>query len=313
MAIAGALTNFAGRLFAANAGVVEKVAGGLDKLAAAGKNALSSVTGLATSLTGGLLAPLDAVREMVQSIGGLVGLFNPGILMQFQLTLSDTLAVLGAALVPVLQGATIYVRAFGDSLASLLPVIQPLFNAIGQYIANFSQGLLPIIQAAAPFIELFTDAMVALLDKVSQGVAFLQGIVAGLIKMVADLFGLESDFRSGASSKGFAARQTKVSSVEQFAADLFASTARNIYARQTGAKTPESHMEEIKKAIQEGKAVAKEIELTVKAILRWLEKRGNDAGDFMEGAQDIPRAGISIPGIGDFIRGFLGMSVHKPW
>jgi hypothetical protein len=321
---AAALANLAGRLAAGNAGPLDKVAGGLDKLAASGKTALSSITSLATSISGALLSPLDSARKMVESIGNLVRLFNPGILVQFQLTLNDTLAVIGSALVPVMQGLTIYVRAFGDVLAGLLPVIRPLFDAIGRYAANFAQGLLPMFQAAAPFIELFTDGMVLLIDKLSLGVAFLQGVVAELITMVANLFGLESDFNAKASSKGFAARQTKVGSVEQFASDLFASTAKNIYARgDQGVKKPEAILEEIKAMMIQGRKTVGEIASDVRIVARHIRAfvRGFGKGleqfgdGFDQGAKEVAELPFAIPlEIARALdRWFSGKGAKKPW
>lgn len=262
---AGAVVGAIGRLAGGNSRALDETAGAIDKLAKAGKTAVASITGLTSSITGGLVSPLDTVRHLVDTIGNLVGLFNPAIVQQFSLALNDTLAVLGSALVPVMQGMTVYVRAFGDALVGLLPAIQPLFDAIGQYVAKFAQGFTPLLQAAAPFVELFAHAIAFLLEKLSIGVAFLQGVVAELLTMIANLFGLQNHFKAG-NSAGFAARQTKVSSVQQFADDVFSSSARNVYSRGGAEKKPEKLLEEIRDAMRGGREVVQKIAANVEAV-----------------------------------------------
>lgn len=282
--------------------------GAIGQLAGAGSIATQAVTRLASTITGGLLGPLESVRSLVGTIGQLVGLFNPGLMAQFQLVLNDTLAVIGSSLIPVLLGVTRYVRLFGDTLAALLPVIQPLFDAIGQAVADHAQGFLPIFQAAAPFIQLFADSMTQLLDKMATGMAFLQGIVAELIDTIAQLFGLESRFNANASSKGFAARQTKVSSVEQFANDLFASTAKNIYAREGGGKKPEALLAEIKKAIEDGRKVVEQIRDFVKTIADWFTAKVN-----IDKGLEAIEGGASNHAMEGIIRQFRNWINKNPW
>lgn len=291
--------------------MLNKTAGAIDKLAIAGKTAMASITNLATSITGGLLSPLETVRQLVGTIGNLVGLFNPGIVTRFQLVLNDTLAVIGAGLVPVMQGLTIYVRTFGNVLAGLLPVLQPLFNAIGQYIANYGHGVVEIFQAAAPLIQVFADGMAVLLGHLSKGIAFLQGVVAELITMIAELFGLQSRFNANAKSEGFAARRTSVSSVEQFAADLFASTARNVYARQTpDAKKPEALLAEIKEAIVKGRELVKKIAGHVEELASFFLKKKEQADKVIGGVAD----GVVGAGVGAAVAAAIAaLGAKKPW
>ena len=311
MAAAAAVGAIA-RLAGGNVGAIEKTAGAIDKLAGAGRAAFGSVTALASSITGGLLSPLGAVRDLFNSIGNLVGLFNPGVVAQFQLALNDTMAVIGSSLVPVMQGMTQYVRLFGDALAGLLPVIRPLMDSIGGYIARGAQGFLPLLQAAAPFIELFADSMALLLDKLSVGVAFLQGVVAELITTIAELFGLESRFNANASSKGFAVRQTKVGSVEQFAADLFASNLKNINARPGEArKDPADLLGEIKEAMKNGRKVVEDIRRDVAALLEVFSTK-----DGRERAIKKLEEGATNPGAEGFwkhFNRFMNQRAKKPW
>jgi hypothetical protein len=307
---AGAIVGAIGRLAGGgNSQVIDETAGAISKLAGAGKQALGSITALASSITGGLLGPLNAVSGLFNTIGNLVGLFNPAIVTQFNLALNDTMAVLGSALVPVMQGLTIYTRAFGDALAGLLPVIQPIFNAIGQYIANFGQGFVPLIQAAAPFIQLFAEAISFMLEKLSLGVAFFQGIVAELLTMLADLFGLENKFKA-ANSEGFAQRQIRVSSVSQFADEAFAANARNIAGRGGEGQKPEAILADIRKAMQEGHDLVQKIEghadnlyKLVKPAVEFLLR--NTPG---QTAIDIAKDPLGVAG-----KALGAVGVKKPW
>lgn len=234
----------------------------------AAKTAIDPLKGLASTITGTLMGPLKGVRDLFSEISGFVQLFNPAIVTRFTLALNDTMAVLGSALVPVLQGMTIYVQKFGDALAGLLPAIQPLFDAIGQMFASYAEGFAPIIEAATPFIALFAGAMADLIRQLSTGLAFFQGIVAELLDTLAEMFGIKGwgNFQKDASSKGFAARQTKVSNVEQFARDVFASSARNIYSRQGGGKKPEDLLADIKQAMDKGRELVQAIAAGVNSI-----------------------------------------------
>lgn len=243
--------------------------------------AVNAIGTLASTISHGLLAPLAPIQQLFQSIGPLVKLFNPGIVTQFQLALNDTMAVIGSALVPVLQGMTIYVRKFGDALAGLLPALQPFFDGVAQFIANFATSFVPIIEAAAPFIAIFGQALADLMQHFSKAMALVHGIIAELINLIADLFGVRGlgGFNKDAKSTGFAARQTKVSGVEQFARDVFASTAKNIYARQGEGKTPTALLQEIKDAMAGGKQLVQEIRDWVKKIYEWFAQKAKIAED----------------------------------
>jgi hypothetical protein len=208
-----------------------------------------------------------------------------------------------------MQGVTVYVRTFGDALAGLLPVIQPLFDAVGQFVANYAQGLVPILQAAAPFIELFTDSLVTLMGELSKGIAFIQGFVAELITTLAALFGLEhSRFRAGASSSGFAARQTHVSGVKEFADAVFAANAKNIYARQGGGKAPGQDVAEIREAIINGRVKFDKLADDVNAIANWFRRRAEEIG------ANVGGAGAMGVGAGAAVgRAAQNWWITKPW
>lgn len=247
----------------------------VSKIAMAGLGPIGAILG---SLTGALTAPIDAIKEMADAIIQLVGLANPGAVQQFTLALNDAMAVLGAALTPALEGMTIAMRAIGDLLAAMMPIFQPLFNQIGQSIANWAVGVRAIWQAASPLIELFVDGLVVALKAVSVGVAFFQGALSGLVEniarvvsAIAGLFGVKlgGKFNPDASSQGAAVRQFKSSSVDQFSKDLFAKQL-SVLSKGGQGKTPEAHLEDISKAIAEGQKLAKQTAEYLEKIYNWI-------------------------------------------
>jgi phage-related protein len=136
---------------------------------------VGAVMGLANALTGSLTGALDSVQKFVSGISDLVKLTNPGVLELFTQALEDAQAVVGGALTPIMQGLTILVMGLGDSLASLMPVIQPLIDAIGQYFANYMIGAAQVLKAASPLIEIFIDVMTQLTEHLSRGIAICGG------------------------------------------------------------------------------------------------------------------------------------------
>jgi len=244
--------------------------GAMQGLAGAGKKASTEIQGLSRVVTDTLLAPLHAIQNLAGPIVQLVQLFNPGVVTQFELAVNDAMAVLGSALVPVLQGITLYTRMFGDALATLMPALKPLFDEIGQFIASLGSIFMPIVQAISPLVEIFSRGLGMLLHYLSLGVAVLSGIVTEVVEIILHLFGIKP--AAAQSSTGFAARQTRVSTVSQFAEDLFASSAKNIYARQTGAKGPNEMLVEIKTAIENGKLIVQNISKVVEDIYKWATK-----------------------------------------
>lgn len=294
MAIGDALAGMAGPAIAGAVGpwILDKVSKGLVELSKAGNMAMKPIRELTESLTTFLLAPIKSVQALGAAISPLVALFNPAYVIQFELALRDTMAVLGQMLVPVLEGITIYIQKFGDALVGLTPVFQPLFDEIGQLITSIASMLVPMAKAAAPVLQGLAEVLGRFLKILAQGVAFFTGVVIGLLNVITKMFGLTSNFKEGSSSN-FAFRPTKVQSVEQFSNDVFESSARNIYSRGTEAKKPEALLAEIKDAMENGRKLVEKIEKHVSAILAWFKRRGQeidkigDAGGIASGAASV--------------------------
>lgn len=278
-------------------------AAGFKELASAAMNAFTGVTKLGGAITQQLLGPLESVRSLVSSIGQMVSLANPAIMQNFMLALNDTAAVIGRMLIPVMQSITVFTRAYGDALAKLAPALEPLFEAIANFIAGYATAVIPLVEAAAPFIALWADALVYLLKALSQGIAFFQGVVIELLNTFSSLFGLEKRFNMDASSRGAAVRQISVGGIEQTASAVFAKAAQNAFA-QAGQepKKQEDWLKDIATAIKSGQQVVKDIYAEVVKIVLWTDKQLNKANDAGNAIGDFANAPVGqIGGFGKLV------------
>ena len=267
------------------AGIVSRALQGVNVGSRLATGALGALSAGLKGLSQALTAPLSAVQGMAAAITQMVELANPGVVMQFTLALRDALAVMGGMLTPVMQGMTIAVRAIGDTFAALTPVLQPLFNQIGQLFADWAVVFKEVIKAAAPLIQLFSDAMVDALRQLAVGFAMVEGVIIEVYHAIAELFGLKSRFDPNAKSQGAAVRQTHVGSVESFAGDVFKKSLQGVFGAGQGKK-PEQIQGEILSAIAEGRKWVIEIRQDVGKIWDWFNKRREAAEQFIGGAKE---------------------------
>src|SRR5690349_13635046 len=104
MALGNAIGDLAGRTLSGNSAVLDKVSDEIVALARAGETAMGSIRKLTEALDQFLLAPLKNVQALGNAIAPMVAAFNPGLVVQFELALRDTYAVMGQMLLPVMQG-----------------------------------------------------------------------------------------------------------------------------------------------------------------------------------------------------------------
>lgn len=241
-------------------------------LANAAKDTQAAVAGLASTLVNKLMGPLQSVQQLASEIGKFVELANPAVMQQFTIAMNDTMAVIGHALVPVMEALTTYTRAYGDALAKLMPVMQPLFDAIGDFIAGGAMSLAPLMQAFAPFLQLLVDGLAEGLHVLGRAVAFFQGILIEFLNTLAMAFGLQSRFKPEASSRGAAVRPAQVGSVAETASRMFREAAQNMIVRpgdEGKKKDPAEFMAEIAKSIALGQQTVKEIKELVQKLWEW--------------------------------------------
>ncbi len=271
--------------FGALGKVISSIAS-VSKIATVGLGAIGAVV---SGITGALTAPLDAIQAIADVIMNLVQLANPGVMVEFMLAMTDAMAVLGHGMTPIMQGLTIAARAWGDSMAKLMPVMEPLFNELGQAIADQAGAWGLMIEVFAPLIQMFVDVAVPAIRAMSTGFAFLNGVMLEVIKTILDLVGLDtSRYNKGASSQGAAIRQFKTSGVEQFSKDLFQKQLAMLSKGDNGKK-PEEHLADISGALEKGRALVASIAGNVqfiwdyfKAIRDGVKQEVNEGLDWAE-------------------------------
>lgn len=265
----------------------------ISSVATAGLGALTSVVG---GVTSALTAPIDAIKSLADTVMGLVGLANPATVKIFTIALNDAMAVIGHGLTPILQGATIYVRALGDVMAKLMPVFRPLLSMLGQTIVNAAVGAVRIWEAMAPALEVLTDAMVTLLEQATLGFAYFQGVVIEVIKTMTALFGITSKrFNPDANSQGAAFRTASTDSVGGFAKKLFEKSLVGAFGQ--GGKRPEEHLPDILKEIQEGQKAVVLIKEKVVKIADWFERNTAPLANAVGTGKSVADATSSIFGV----------------
>ncbi len=253
------------------------------KLGAAAKDSTGALGNATSQLANLFLAPLNEIKGIANSIAGLVQLANPAVVQVFTRTLNDAFAVIGGMLTPVLKGLTIAGRAWGDTFARLQPVIQPLFDQLGQSLANAAFGATQIVEAMSPFIQLLADGMVKSLRVASFAIGMLQGVVIGLANTIGAFFGLTSKLDKNRNSRNAAVYSPQVSGVEDFARAQFAKQMEGMFGAKQGAD-PLAVLPEIATAVAAGAEAIKLIAGDVTAVVTFLNGMGKGV---LGGAKDI--------------------------
>jgi methyl-accepting chemotaxis protein len=258
---------------------------GLKDLGATALGAMGAMGKLSGALTGGLIAPLNMVQDMVGQIAQLVNLANPGAFVQFTMAMSNWMAILGRTMQPMLQGITQYARIAGDTFAKLEPVLRPLFQTIGDYFVGLAQTAGPLLQAAAPFIQLFVDALSQFVKAFGKVVAFVQGAITALLTTLASALGLQSRFDPSKNAMGAAVHSVRMSSVDEM--------ARNNFTRQAEAamglgdqKTDTEYLKEIAAAAERGKQMMTDLTQAIKDLVEWLKNGREAAKDAKKNVQE---------------------------
>jgi hypothetical protein len=246
----------------------------LSKVGTAATQATSTLSQFGRALTSQVAAPLQAVQGLIGQISSFVQMANPGAIWHLTRAMDNMIAVIGQGLTPVVQGITGYIAKFGDTLAQMMPVVQPLFNELGQMFVNLAYGGTQVIKAMAPFIELLVDGVVVAMKEASKAIAFFQGVVAELITQVAKLFGLSgSRMRTDATAKGAAVYQPQVSGVEEFARKQFEQSLMGINQNRGQGKKPEDLLAEIATSFDKGREAVEAATKAIDAAIGWAKRR----------------------------------------
>lgn len=152
--IGGALSGLSGALSAA-APVVGAVTQGLGMLAGAVQTAIKE-----------FLSIPDKIRPFVQA-------FAPSSVLVFDQAIRDVSAVIGSALVPVMNASTEVVRAFGEAL---LPVMRQLEPALRQLAQETLQYLIPMTKQVVAGLGPLLDGVLGLADALRPMLPLFDGL-----------------------------------------------------------------------------------------------------------------------------------------
>jgi hypothetical protein len=250
-------------------------------------------------ITSGLLAPMNAVKGLADAISPLVAKANPAVIWHFTRALDNFQAIIGQQLTPVMQGVTIWLEKMGDTMAGFTPVLQPLFDQIGQSLSDLAVILRECMIAVAPFVEVLADGLTKALKEITAMMVRHGAMWIAIVKEIAKALGFEtSRFDRNRKAKGAAAYTPEVSGVEDFARKQFQQSLMSIFKERGDGKKPEDNLTKIAKDMAVAVAVVKDIRKKVIAI----------AGVFATaGAESNQAAGAAAGGIGGAAADFFGI------
>lgn len=149
--------------YAATAADLSKLAGGLGSIANASRIARGGITSLSSGLTGlaspisGALGVVAQFRDAITSLGSALAPFiekaNPGLFRQWVFAADDLTASIGRALVPAMEYATAFTRAFADVVYAVSGPLQKLSQAI---LGPLKDALPSIVNAVSPLVSIFS-------------------------------------------------------------------------------------------------------------------------------------------------------------
>jgi hypothetical protein len=276
----------------------------INRVASAATHANGILAQFGQSLVGLLTAPINAVKGFASALTPFVEKANPGAIWHLTRAMDNFMAVIGQGVTPIVQGITIYVEKMGSAMAKLMPVLQPVFDEIGQFFANMAMGGSQLVKALAPFIELLSDVLVDAIQEASRVIAFFQGVLIELLNTLASAFGLKSvRMSTNAEAKGAAVYQPSVSGVEEFARKQFEQSLMGINQNRGQGKKPEDFLQDIANKIDSGRRLVEEIRNFVRDIAKWFVE---NQGRIEKGANAGKDIATTPGGPGIAVGGWLG-------
>lgn len=121
--------------------------------------------------------PLSALTGAADLIGKFINAINPAVMEQFNMAMQDVFAVVGQALLPVFRILTPAMQMLGDYVASILPDLDPLVDAMKPLLGVFQN----LYAALAPIINSGLSIAVEVLVKATE-------ILVGAFQMAAKAF-----------------------------------------------------------------------------------------------------------------------------
>lgn len=197
------------------------------------KGAMDSLTASISKLqtaAGTATSTLDALTASISSsVGRFVELYNPAAIIRFELAVKDLNAVLGRALMPLLERFTVVIRQIGNAIAGLSPGGTKMIAVL----AAVGVGLATATAATGVFFATMSGAIIGLTVLAgalgtataiaTAGISLIAGAIAGLVTAAA----------TGAAAFGFVgsemiALKTTFQEVTRLAGSAFESLSRGL-------------------------------------------------------------------------------------
>lgn len=208
---------------------LQNVTTGMRQLAGplgAGGALLTGMSGLARQIPlvgeaiGGMI---DSLKGFIEQGVSFVRLFSPGTTRRFGIVQEDTLATIGRTFTPVLESLTDFMRLAGDFLATVLPGIGQMRDALSPLRGIFGE-LKSILSDVAPILkQVVTDGLWLFKTALTGLYIALQPIVLGF-KGLATLLGISGQGLQ--SSAGLAAREIHFGTPESSAKEVYQAAFR---------------------------------------------------------------------------------------
>lgn len=178
---------------------------------------ISGVAGGITShVTGVMTAAATSLKAFADPIAELVALANPAAVQQFTLAFRDTMAVMGRAMLPLMNSLTKVMRGVGDQFARVEPLISAVSEKIGAVVEDIFAAWFKEMEENAPFIEAMGDAIVTVAKAAAwaaKGIMRIGENLMAMLKPVMELMGYTgAGKKASASSMGAAVRDVKTTS-----------------------------------------------------------------------------------------------------
>lgn len=147
---------------------------------------------LATSLGTVASKVTDTLQQMAASIQPFVQAFNPSAVLAFGDAMYDLQAVIGLALVPVMEALTAAARDTGDILLPVMREMEPIFRdlmAVALEVGQaFRSGFSGVLSSLMPLVEILADLTVGGLQIFAQAVRNLGALMSGVAAVVSSIF-----------------------------------------------------------------------------------------------------------------------------
>jgi hypothetical protein len=250
--------------------------GGLGStLAGAAGGAIGGGLGLGLAAASGVVAAATLLAETITDAAlATVGKASPATMARMNMAWDDMLAVIGRALIPVVELLTAGFRLLGDFLASILPTTAEVREAFGGFYEILGD-LRDVLAEIAPILK---EAIKWLLQLAGTLISWLAKVITYPVKLLRDA-GLVGGAKPLTSSVGAAARPASIQ------------TDAVAFARQTYARILSSVGGGLSPQERQAKAAEDSVKL-LQDIKNELAQQGGQEGNLSERVEDAAKLGL---------------------